>query len=214
VALYFHPPNCFLFREIVTNCPGSLAAFIECIVENDLATINSKTQQTNSGLLQILFTHNSSDVLRLISGCLMKRLESGEQLRNVRAFVREFYRSLRDMSFGQFCQSIFEAMKSYVTSPTYIQGNIFRACVEVTTMLPILGVSTTIRDAAQVRRNGCTLSVTQQEALTRFQNQLQQFELTSVRAIKWAIENLKLEPSMFVQCLYLVLFLRNVSCVC
>jgi hypothetical protein len=78
-------------------------------------------------------------------------------------------------------------------------------------MLPFVAISPSIRDAAQVRRNSGNLSSVQTNLLERFQQQFQRFTLEAISAIKWAMQNFRMDPTMFVDSLHIVLYLRPVS---
>ncbi|KAI6190762.1 DUF3677 domain-containing protein [Aphelenchoides bicaudatus] len=190
-------------KEIVTVCPESFMLLTSFILETDLnATLKS---QNNIGFLQFLFTQNQSEVLQLVAKRLVKRLENQDQLKQVRLFLREFFRSLQGPYFSQFSSALLEALKSYNGSHVV---TVFYSCLDLFAMLPFLAISSSVRDAAQIRRNSGNLSTAQINILDRFQQQFQSFTLQAISAIKWAMQNAQMDPTIFVDSLNIVLYLR------
>lgn len=128
-------------------------------------------------------------------------------MKQVRLFLKEFYRALQGAYFSQFSSALFEALKSY-NGPHV--ATIFYSCLDLFSMLPFLAINSPIRDAAQVRRNSGNLSTAQTNILDRFQQQFQRFTLEAISAIKWTIQNFRIESTTFVDSLQTVLYLRPV----
>lgn len=139
---------------------------------------------------------------------LVRRLENSDQLKQVRLFLKEFYRALPGSQFCPIGTALFEALKSY-TGPNPM--GVFRNCQDLFCMIPFLAISNTIRDAAQVRRTSGNLSSLQSSMLDRFQQHLQRFTLEAVSAIKWAMQNFRVDPSALVESLYGILYLKPVN---
>jgi hypothetical protein len=132
-------------------------------------------------------------------------------LKQVRLFLKEFYRALQGAYFTQFSAALFEALKTYSGPHT---ATVFYSCLDLFSMLPFLAISPMIRDAAQIRRNSGNLSTAQSNVLERFQQQFQRFTLEAILAIKWAIQNFKIDPVTFIDSLHTVLYLRPVCFNC
>jgi acid phosphatase family membrane protein YuiD len=101
-----------------------------------------------------------------------------------------------------------DALKSYRGEHANIM---FQQCLDIICMLPFLSITTSIRDAAHVRRTSGNLSNVQSNILERFQQQYQGFLLDSITEIKWLMNHFKLEPSTIIDSTITLLYFRPVS---
>ncbi|KAH7720129.1 Integrator complex subunit 1 [Aphelenchoides avenae] len=197
-------------RHLLNNCPGSLSVVLDVILENEFSPAKS---QHNAALLHHLFSYSSNETTQLLMANLVKRIDSVESAKAVRVFLRDFVRSsLRtDFAFSTFAKCMIDAMRAHHSRSAANADQLFRGCVEVISMLPLLGVTAAVKDSASVRRGGNSAQVSsaQTESWNKFQQQMKLFWAYALDFLKWAPHMDLKDRVFYVKSYYVLLYLGN-----
>ncbi|CAD5228226.1 unnamed protein product [Bursaphelenchus okinawaensis] len=193
-------------KEILNKCPSGLRVLAEFVLENEFT--HSNKAQTNLGFVQFLFAHDSKGVLRLLSEKLVRRLEVVEQVKNVRTFIRDLFRSIKDFPYSSLAKEMIDAAKLYVNAPPPNQNHIFRLIIDICTMLPFVSASAAVKEAAQTRRSNGNLAGYQTEVLNKFQLHLQRTQLELLTFINWAATNFTMDSTNIINAVGGALYLK------
>ena len=124
---------------------------------------------------------------------MVAALINPKTVRLVRNFLKEFTKAgfRVDFQFGVFAKHVFEAVRIRINQRALFNDDfnamdLLKNSINFCSILPITAVSTSIKDAGNIRRSGGNLNPFQSGSLNRFQSQVQQFFVVSSEFLKWA----------------------------
>jgi len=170
----------------------NLDALVSVILDLEFSPKQQQKMPHLYMLLQYLYFKNVEETSKIVTNKLVSALINPKTVRLVRNFLKEFTKAgfRVDFQFGVFAKYIFEAVRIRINERALFNDDfnavdLLKNAINVCSILPITAVSTSVKDAGNIRRSGGNLNPFQSGSLNRFQSQIQQFFVFSSEFLKW-----------------------------